>query len=55
MIAGLIYLLIALAVVCLVIYIVEALLPVDGTIKRIIEVIILLIFLLYLLRWAGLF
>lgn len=53
--ASLISLLIVAAVLFLVAWAVEAYLPVPETPKRILIFIVVLIFCLYLLRWAGIF
>lgn len=53
MIETLIFLLIALVVLGLILYVVNALLPVDQRIKIIIQVVVVLIFLVWLLKYMG--
>ena len=50
---GLITLVVVLVVIGLVLWLIEARLPIDPTIKRVIEVVVILAVCLYLLRFFG--
>lgn len=51
---GLIPLLVLLLVVGLVLYLVESVVPLDGVVKRLIQVVLVVVVIVALLRWAAL-